>query len=50
MPMFPQCEFLPTILAFTVADFLLIIGAGLLLGRNARVLKYYYEQKKRIMS
>jgi hypothetical protein len=36
-----------TILAFTVTDFLLMVGAGLLIGRNARVLKYYYEEKKR---
>jgi hypothetical protein len=36
-----------TILAFTVTDFLLMVGAGLLIGRNARVLKYYYEHKKR---
>ena len=37
-------------LAFTAADFLLIIGAGLIIGRNARVLEYYYQQKKRAMS
>jgi hypothetical protein len=36
-----------TILAFIVTDFLLMVGAGLLIGRNARVLKYYYEYKKR---
>jgi hypothetical protein len=38
-----------TILAFIVTDFLLMVGAGLLIGRNARVLKYYYEDKKRAM-
>lgn len=37
------------ILAFIVTDFLLIVGAGLLIGRNARLLKYYYEHKKRAM-
>jgi hypothetical protein len=36
-----------TILAFKVTDFLLMVGAGLLIGRNARVLKYYYEDKKK---
>jgi hypothetical protein len=36
-----------TILAFTVTDFLLMVGAGLLIGRNARILKYYYEDKKK---
>ncbi|MBV9178891.1 MAG: hypothetical protein JO297_17830 [Nitrososphaeraceae archaeon] len=35
-----------TILAFTATDFLLMVGAGLLIGRNARVLKYYYQDKK----
>ncbi|MGB8936406.1 MAG: hypothetical protein WCC17_15025 [Candidatus Nitrosopolaris sp.] len=39
-----------TILAFTVADFLLIIAMGLIIGRNARVLRYYYQQKKRTVS
>lgn len=38
-----------TILAFTATDFLLMVGAGLLIGRNARVLKYYYQDKKRVM-
>jgi hypothetical protein len=37
-------------LAFTIADFLLMIGAGLIIGRNTRVLEYYYRQKKRAMS
>jgi hypothetical protein len=35
-----------TILAFVSTDVLLIVGAGLLIGRNARVLKYYYEDKQ----
>ena len=35
-----------TILAFTVTDFLLVVGAGLLIGRNARVLIYYYKEKQ----
>ncbi len=39
-----------TILAFTVTDFLLLIGVGLIIGRNTRVLKYYYQHKKRTMS
>jgi hypothetical protein len=39
-----------TILAFTTTDFLLMIGAGLLIGRNARVLKYYYQDKKRVIN
>jgi hypothetical protein len=34
-----------TILAFTATDILLMVGAGLLIGRNARVLKYYYQDK-----
>jgi hypothetical protein len=36
-----------TILAFIVTDLLLMVGAGVLIGRNARVLKYYYEDKKK---
>src|SRR5215467_12504833 len=32
-------------LASTVTDFLLIIGMGLIIGRSARVLRYYYQQK-----
>lgn len=32
-------------LASTVTDFLLIIAVGLIIGRNARVLRYYYQQK-----
>ena len=38
-----------TILVFTTTDFLLMIGAGLLIGRNIRVLKYYYQDKKEVM-
>ncbi|HZA07550.1 MAG TPA: hypothetical protein VE619_07595 [Nitrososphaeraceae archaeon] len=38
-----------TLLAFTATDFLLMVGAGLLIGRNARILKYYYQDKKRAM-
>ena len=34
-----------TILAFTITDFLLTVSAGLLIGRNARVLKYYYQNR-----
>lgn len=37
-------------LALTVANFLLITGAGVIIGRNTRVLEYYYQQKKRAMS
>lgn len=39
-----------TVLALTITDLLLIVGAGLVLGRNASVLKYYYQEKKRRMS
>ncbi len=46
MPMF-HIDPATTILAFTVTDFLLIVGVGLIIGRNARVLKYYYQQNKR---
>ena len=35
-----------TTLALVVTDTLLIIGAGLLLGRNARILKYLYKEKQ----
>jgi hypothetical protein len=37
-------------LASTVTDFLLIIAMGLIIGRNARVLRYYYQQKNRMAS
>jgi hypothetical protein len=39
-----------TVLALTITDLLLIAGAGLVVGRNARVLKYYYQEKERRMS
>jgi hypothetical protein len=32
-------------LASTVTDFLLIIAMGLIIGRNARVLRYYHQEK-----
>jgi len=34
-------------LASTVTDFLLIIAMGLIIGRSARVLRYYYQEKKK---
>ena len=37
-------------LASTVTDFLLIIAMGLIIGRNARVLRYYYQQKNEKMT
>jgi hypothetical protein len=37
-----------TILAFAATDFLLMVSVGLI-GRNARVLRYYYQIKKRIL-
>ena len=39
-----------TVLALTITDLLLIVGAGLVVGRNACVLKYYYQEKERRMS
>ncbi|MDQ6864792.1 MAG: hypothetical protein M3044_13330 [Thermoproteota archaeon] len=39
-----------TVLALTITDLLLIVGAGLVVGRNASVLKYYYQEKERRMS
>jgi hypothetical protein len=39
-----------TVLALTITDLLLIVGAGLVVGRNASVLKYYYHEKERRMS
>lgn len=39
-----------TVLALTITDLLLMVGAGLVVGRNARVLKYYYQDKERRMS
>jgi hypothetical protein len=32
-------------LAFVATDFLLIIGAGLFVGRNSRIIEYYYKEK-----
>jgi hypothetical protein len=49
MPPLVHTDSATTILAFTATDFLLMVGAGLLIGRNARVLKYYYQDKKRAM-
>src|SRR5215472_649045 len=37
-------------LASTLTDFLLIIAVGLIVGRNARVLRCYYQQKNRTVS
>jgi hypothetical protein len=37
-------------LTSTVTDFLLIIAMGLIIGRSARVLRYYYQQKNRMAS
>jgi hypothetical protein len=37
-------------LASTVTDLLLIIAMGLIIGRNARVLRYYYQQKNEKMA
>jgi hypothetical protein len=36
-----------TTLAFVVTNLLLMASAGLLVGRNARVLKYYYQEKEK---
>jgi hypothetical protein len=47
MPPLVHTDSATTILAFTATDFLLMVGAGLLIGRNARVLKYYYQDKKK---
>jgi hypothetical protein len=44
MPMFHTNPAMMT-LTSTVTDFLLIIAMGLIIGRNARVLRYYYQQK-----
>jgi hypothetical protein len=37
-------------LTSTVTDFLLIIAMGLIIGRNARVVRYYYQHKNRTVS
>jgi hypothetical protein len=49
MPPLVHTDPATTILAFSATDILLMVGAGLLIGRNARVLKYYYRDKKRAM-
>ncbi|MGC1932763.1 MAG: hypothetical protein WA667_27640 [Candidatus Nitrosopolaris sp.] len=49
MPMFHTNPAMMT-LTSTVTDFLLIIAMGLIIGRNARVLRYYYQQKNRTVS
>jgi hypothetical protein len=46
MPMLHTNHALMTMVS-TVTDFLLIIAMGLIIGRNARVLRYYYQQKNR---
>jgi hypothetical protein len=46
MPIF-HTDAAMSMLAFTIGDFLLIIAMGLIIGRNARVLRYYYQQKKK---
>ena len=45
-----QTDATTIIFAFAATDLLLMIGVGLVLGRNARVLQYYYKEKKRIKS
>lgn len=37
-------------LGSTVTDILLIIAMGLIIGRNARILRYYYQQKNEKMA
>jgi hypothetical protein len=49
MPMFHTSPAMMT-LTSTVTDFLLIIAMGLIIGRNARVLRYYYQHKNRTIS
>jgi hypothetical protein len=39
-----------TVLALTITDLLLMVGSGLVVGRNASVLKYYYQEKETRMS
>jgi hypothetical protein len=48
MPML-RTDTATTILAFAATDFLLMVSVGLVIGRNARVLRYYYQIKKRIL-
>jgi len=49
MPMFHTNPAMMT-LTSTVTDFLLIIAMGLIIGRNARVLRYNYQHKNRTVS
>jgi hypothetical protein len=35
-----------TLFAFIATDILLIIGAGLVVGRNARIIKHQYEERR----
>ncbi|MGB8935594.1 MAG: hypothetical protein WCC17_10875 [Candidatus Nitrosopolaris sp.] len=49
MPVFHTNPAMMT-LTSTVTDFLLIIAMGLIIGRNARVLRYYYQHKNRTVS
>ena len=35
-----------TLFAFIATDILLIIGAGLVVGRNARIIKHKYEKRR----
>jgi hypothetical protein len=49
LPMFHTNPAMMT-LTSTVTDFLLIIAMGLIIGRNAKVLRYYYQHKNRTVS
>jgi hypothetical protein len=49
MPMLHTTPAMMTLVS-TVTDLLLIIAVGLIIGRNARVLRYYYQQKRRTAS
>ena len=49
IPMFHTNPAMMT-LTSTGTDFLLIIAMGLIIGRNARVLRYYYQHKNRTVS
>jgi hypothetical protein len=44
MPLF-RTDPVTTTLAFVATDFLLVIGAGLLVGRNSRIIEYYCREK-----
>ena len=43
MPLFRTDPLMAT-LAFVATDILLIIGAGLFVGRNSRIIEYYYKE------